>query len=114
MERLIDTQKDLNEISKKLNSIDVQIQSLEFDRKVSILTLRELSQIPDTIKTFKSCGKMFLKEDSNLLSNSLTTKIAKQKQEVESFQKQRSKLTEQIKEKESFLHDLVKGMQIKR
>jgi prefoldin subunit 1 len=80
-------QEKIADNSKQLAMLRGQLQAKERDRKLCQLTSKELHPFNNETPSYRAVGKMFVKEDLNVLKNTLTKKIDGGSKEIEALQK---------------------------
>lgn len=113
MEKIIDSQKAINSLSRQLSQNNARLQSKEYERKVNMYTLRELGQLPENTNLYKASGKMFIQSDNSTLANELTLEISMAKDEIAHLEKVKNGFIQKMKELESQLKETLAKLDIK-
>ncbi|ORX81621.1 Prefoldin [Basidiobolus meristosporus CBS 931.73] len=103
---LIGMQNKMIEDSRQLSTVKAQIQAKEREKRLSELTYKEVSQIGDNIRTYKSVGKMFLQADKSVLEKEIKGRIDVSNEGIKALEKKATYLERNINEINGNLKDI--------
>ncbi|EGC29800.1 hypothetical protein DICPUDRAFT_42377 [Dictyostelium purpureum] len=103
-----ETREKIFALNKNLNSIRQRVQIAETDRKKCLITVKELESLPQTTKTYKAVGKMFVVAPINTLKVELKQQAAKREEESTGYINQGKYIEAQLNEAQASLKELVK------
>ncbi|KAG0037221.1 hypothetical protein BGZ82_002939 [Podila clonocystis] len=106
-----DLQSKLQEATRMVASVQAQIQTRDREKKLSVLTNKELSSLaPETI-TYKSVGKMFVQEPLPNLTGELTDRVTEMDKDMAALDKKRIYWERNKTEAQGNLQELIKQIQ---
>ncbi|KAI8814237.1 Prefoldin [Cladochytrium replicatum] len=106
---LVETQVKLGEFSRQLQLVKSQQQARERERRLNELTVKELSVLDSTAKTYKSVGRMFLLTDVTVLTKNLQTQINDADKEIKALERAGNKIQSDLKDTQAAVRDLFGG-----
>ncbi|XP_018904814.2 prefoldin subunit 1 [Bemisia tabaci] len=98
--KMIDTKQ-------KLKLSDVQIDSLKRTKVHSEITLKEIKALSDSIKTYKSIGRMFLTAEKAEVLKDLQSQINMCDEKIEKLESGKKYLERSYKDSENNLREMV-------
>ncbi|KAG0077233.1 hypothetical protein BGZ93_011469 [Podila epicladia] len=106
-----DLQSKLQEATRMVASVQAQIQTRDREKKLSVLTNKELSSlVPETV-TYKSVGKMFVQEPLPKLTGELTDRVTEMDKDMAALDKKRIYWERNKTEAQGNLQELIKQIQ---
>ncbi|KAF9104498.1 hypothetical protein BGX27_010070 [Mortierella sp. AM989] len=106
-----DLQSKLQEATRMVASVQAQIQTREREKRLSELTIKELSSLqPDTV-TYKSVGKMFIQEPLTDLTSELAARAKEMEKDMEALDKKRIYWERNKTEAQGNLQELIRQIQ---
>ncbi|KAJ3337489.1 hypothetical protein HDU91_001470, partial [Kappamyces sp. JEL0680] len=99
-------QLKINKASQELGQIRAQLAGKQRERKLTELTSSELAGFAGA-ETYRTVGRMFLKEDVNILAGELAAKIAVCSKEIAAMEKVALKTDQDLKDAERNLTSLI-------
>ncbi|EGG14949.1 prefoldin beta-like domain containing protein [Cavenderia fasciculata] len=107
MQAFQEVREKLFTLNRTLNTIRQKIQITDKDRQRCAITLRELESIPESTKTYKSIGKMFLVSPMKPLKQELKKQMEKDEDDVKGLMNQGKFVDNQIADTEKALKELI-------
>lgn len=96
----LEYQEKIQNSQQELISLRSQNQQKDRERKLSELTLAELSTLNETNKTFRTVGKMFMEQDVKSVVEEKKNLISNLTKEIEAIQKVALKVDADLKDYE--------------
>ena len=116
--RLASVQRELGQLDDKQNLLrgrlaetTMQLRGLERGSKRSEITLKELSELPETTNTYRSVGRMYLQSPMSASKQFLADKVEAAASKIAQLQKKENYLTEAVKDVEKDIEAVVKSVQ---
>ncbi|KAG0347213.1 hypothetical protein BG004_008191 [Podila humilis] len=106
-----DLQSKLQEATRMVASVQAQIQTRDREKKLSVLTNKELSSLEPETVTYKSIGKMFVQEPLPKLTGELTDRVSEMDTEMAALDKKRIYWERNKTEAQGNLQELIKQIQ---
>ena len=101
-------QIQMAETRSKMRSMDTQVETLKKVGQHASLTKKEVSSISDQkVKTYESCGRMFVLRTQNQINEMLDDKIKSSEEKIKSLQANKEYLEKSLKERENNLRELI-------
>ncbi|KAF8988425.1 hypothetical protein CPB97_000048 [Podila verticillata] len=106
-----DLQSKLQEATRMVASVQAQIQTRDREKKLSVLTNKELSSLAPETVTYKSVGKMFVQEPLPKLTGELTDRVTEMDKDMAALDKKRIYWERNKTEAQGNLQELIKQIQ---
>lgn len=103
----VEAQSRLTNLSRQIVKLSQQNAATERDRQHAEITLKELSTFEPVTKTFKSVGKMFMRQDLQELKAELSVKIDDLTKESLSYQRAAESLKSTLGNTQDLVKDLI-------
>lgn len=103
------TEMQVNKIesTKKIRILDVQIDTLRKQKQRFELTSKEVGNLTDTAKVYAAVGRMFVMSSVPEIKDELKQKSAKVEKVIETCDKSKGVLIQNLQEQESNLREMV-------
>jgi len=107
-------QIQMAESKSKIRSMDSQIELLKKQSLNAKITRKEMSGLSQGVKTYESCGRMFILRPLPQVNDILEDKMKKADDKIKSLQGNQEYLEKSLKERENNLRDLVVQKQLQK
>ncbi|KAL1924772.1 uncharacterized protein VTP21DRAFT_4426 [Calcarisporiella thermophila] len=103
----IELQNQMAESNRQLSGVKAQMQAKEREKRLAELTKKELSELNDGVRTYKSVGKAFFQTSLSDLQNELKDRIESNATDIQALEKKQKYLERNITEHQNNLREIL-------